>query len=87
MFDAIHIINRRRHWQPTPVLLPGKSHGWRNLVGNLKSIYIYKLYGTYSKNSLNFHIKTKVSIVNIIGKFILWVMFLALLRRSSYPRL
>ena len=20
-------------WQPTPVLLPGKSHGWRNLVG------------------------------------------------------
>ena len=33
MFDAIHIINRRRHWQPTPVLLPGKSHGWRTLVG------------------------------------------------------
>ena len=23
----------RRKWQPTPVLLPGKSHGWRNLVG------------------------------------------------------
>ena len=23
----------RRQWQPTPVLLPGKSHGWRNLVG------------------------------------------------------
>ena len=22
---------RRRHWQPTPVLLPGKSHGWRSL--------------------------------------------------------
>ena len=20
-------------WHPTPVLLPGKSHGWRNLVG------------------------------------------------------
>ena len=20
-------------WQPTPVLLPGKSHGWRRLVG------------------------------------------------------
>ena len=20
-------------WQPTPVLLPGKSHGWRSLVG------------------------------------------------------
>ena len=22
-----------RKWQPTPVLLPGKSHGWRILVG------------------------------------------------------
>ena len=21
-----------RRWQPTPVLLPGKSHGWRSLV-------------------------------------------------------
>ena len=26
------IIGRRR-WHPTPVLLPGKSHGWRSLVG------------------------------------------------------
>ena len=24
---------QRRPWQPTPVLLPGKSHGWRSLVG------------------------------------------------------
>ena len=24
---------RRRQWHPTPVLLPGKSHGWRRLVG------------------------------------------------------
>ena len=23
----------RRKWQPTPVLLPGKSYGWRSLVG------------------------------------------------------
>ena len=23
----------RRTWQPTPVFLPGRSHGWRNLVG------------------------------------------------------
>ena len=23
----------RRKWQPTPVLLPGKSHGWKSLVG------------------------------------------------------
>ena len=26
-------ISWRRKWQPTPVLLPGKSHGLRNLVG------------------------------------------------------
>ena len=24
---------RRRQWYPTPVLLPGKSHGRRSLVG------------------------------------------------------
>ena len=24
---------RRGRWHPTPVLLPGKSHGWRSLVG------------------------------------------------------
>ena len=23
----------RRKWQPTPVLLPRKFHGWRSLVG------------------------------------------------------
>ena len=26
-------IALRRQWQPTPVLLPGKSHGWKSLVG------------------------------------------------------
>ena len=30
--ESIYIV-RRRQWQPTPVLLPGKSHGWRSLVG------------------------------------------------------
>ena len=27
------IITQRRQWQPTPVLLPGQSHGRRGLVG------------------------------------------------------
>ena len=27
------ILSRRRRWHPTAVLLPGKSHGWRSLVG------------------------------------------------------
>ena len=25
--------HKRRQWHPTPVLLPGKSHGWRSLAG------------------------------------------------------
>ena len=28
-----HTLSRRRRWHPTPVLLPGKSHEWRILVG------------------------------------------------------
>ena len=37
--DFSHEIKRglllgwRRQWHPTSVLLPGKSHGWRSLVG------------------------------------------------------
>ena len=30
---AIICLFRRRQWHLTPVLLPGKSHGWRSLVG------------------------------------------------------
>ena len=32
-FDCCSFVVRRRQWHPTPVLLPGKSHGWRSLVG------------------------------------------------------
>ena len=28
-----HTLARRRQWYPTPILLPGKSHGRRSLVG------------------------------------------------------
>ena len=30
---CVYIYIWRRQWQPTPVLLPGKSHGQRSLVG------------------------------------------------------
>ena len=35
IWNYYHVGNslRRRQWHPTPVLLPGKSHGWRSLVG------------------------------------------------------
>ena len=31
--NSVSIRVRRRQWHPTPVLLPGKSHGRRSLVG------------------------------------------------------
>ena len=33
LYTVVVTIWQRRHWWPTPVLLPGKSHGWRILVG------------------------------------------------------
>ena len=33
IISLISHASRRRQWHPTPVLLPGKSHGWRSLVG------------------------------------------------------
>jgi len=32
-FEEYCHVNRRRQWHPTPVLLPGKFHGQRSLVG------------------------------------------------------
>ena len=32
-FFSLCSYSRRRQWHPTPILLPGKSHGWRSLVG------------------------------------------------------
>ena len=32
-FGTQEALVRRRQWHPTPVLLPGKSNGRRNLVG------------------------------------------------------
>ena len=29
----VQCLHRRRRWHPTPVLLPGRSHGWRSLEG------------------------------------------------------
>ena len=33
VFDVVLEVSQRRQWHPTPVLLPGKSHGQRSLVG------------------------------------------------------
>ena len=33
IWEVLTGLPRRSKWHPTPVLLPGKSHGWRSLVG------------------------------------------------------
>ena len=33
LFIILRINSQRRQWHPTPVLLPGKSHGQRSLLG------------------------------------------------------
>ena len=56
----------RRKWQPTPVLLPGKFHGWRSLVG-------YNPWGHKESDKteqLHFHFQNKLFETNscmIIG--------------------
>ena len=32
VFIKDQLFSRRRQWHPTPVLLLGKSHGWRSLL-------------------------------------------------------
>ena len=46
----------RRKWQSTPALLPGKSHGWRSLIG-------YSLWGRKELDTterLHFHILSHI---------------------------
>ena len=33
IFTSLNLLFWRRQWHPTPVLSPGKSHGWRSLEG------------------------------------------------------
>ena len=46
-----YILVRRRHWQPTPVLLPGESHGRRSLVGCSP----WGHWGLHTTERLHFH--------------------------------
>ena len=41
------------HWRPTPVLLPGNSHGWRSLVGC--SPWVLKSQTRLSDFTFTFH--------------------------------
>ena len=41
----------RKQWHPTPVLLPGKSRGWRSLVG----CSLWGCWESYTTERLHFH--------------------------------
>ena len=49
---GLHLLEwRRRQWHPTPVLLPGKSHGWRSLKGCSP----WDRWGSVTTERLHFH--------------------------------
>ena len=51
----------RRKWQPTPLFLPGKSHGWRSLAG-------YSPWGSKESDTterLHFHFLSFMSVSNL----------------------
>ena len=50
-FEPPSHLPRRRQWHPTPVLLPGKSHGWRTLAGCSP----WGCYESDTTEQLNFH--------------------------------
>ena len=57
----------RRKWQPTPVLLPGKSQGWRSLVGCIpwgleKSDMTERLHFTFHFHALEKKMATHSSV-------------------------
>ena len=56
-FDTSNWARRRRQWHPTPVLLPGKSHGRRSLVGGQRSLLheVTKSRTRLSDFTLTFH--------------------------------
>ena len=56
-------ISWRRKWQPTPAFLPGKSHGWRNLVG-------YRPWGRKELDTTErLHTHTYILLIQIKGKY------------------
>ena len=46
---------QRRRWHPTPVLLPGKSHGQRSLVGCSQSVGSLRVRHDWATSLFTFH--------------------------------
>ena len=54
-FKNWYTLYWRRQWHPTPVLLPGKSHGRRSLVGCSQSMGVAKSRTRLSDFTFTFH--------------------------------
>ena len=70
----------RREWQPTPVFLPGESHGQRSLVGY--SHGAAKSQTQLSDKHLHFHFSRKWR-----GKPCSWVGNFNTVKTSTFPKL
>ena len=49
------VRKRRRQWHPTPVLLPGKSHGRRSLVGAVHGVAKSRIQQSDFTFTFHFH--------------------------------
>ena len=68
-----------RKWQPTPVFLPGKSHGWRSLVGY--SLQVAKSQIGLSDFTFTFPFPEWISIPNyFVSLFIFYILSYLLLK-------
>ena len=86
MFNPwIRKIPWRRKWQPTPVFLPGESHGWRSLAG-------YSPWGCKESDRterLHFTSLLLVQVLYYLGNYLLQfelkvILFFFLSSRASF---
>ena len=56
-YHLVRLSFWRRQWHPTPVLLPGKSHGWRSLEG----CGPWGRWGSDTTEQLHFHFPSTVN--------------------------
>ena len=77
-------MGQRRQWHPTPVLLPGKSHGQRSLVGSVCGVTKSQTPLSNVTFTFHFHVleKEMATHSNVLawripwtGEHILWLLF------------
>ena len=72
-------ISWRKKWQPTPVLLPGKLHGWRSPIG-------YSLWGR-KESDTTMRLHFALSLFLIINRNQSWAKYIKYFLRLKEARL